>query len=119
MGPGEAQRVSATEGPSLKRRVLDRPLDVEIGVVPHDSDFRLRVIVIRALVLEVGDLGQHQEPVRVSRRDPHLALIGVRERRADPTRERRRLRIDVGRDVEHFASSDAHELALGPRGLQV
>ena len=66
--------------------IFDRPLDAKIRIVPDHADFVPRVVV-GALVLEVGDFREHNEAVRVSRRNPELSLVVLRKDDTNPGAE--------------------------------
>ena len=57
------------------KRRINRPFDVEIGVVPEDSFLVRWIIVVGAPVLEIRRFTQDTEPVCVSRRYPQLQMI--------------------------------------------
>ena len=96
-----------------------RPAHAHLGVVEADARLGRRVVVRRALVDEVGRLGQHAEAVPEADGDVELEAALVVELDRLPLAERRRAAAQVDGDVEHAAARDAHELALAGPGLEV
>src|SRR5262245_6768826 len=102
-----------------KNRVANRPRDRQRRVVPRNPDLAVRVVEVRALVLDLGGRRDHAEAVREARGDIALAEVVGAQADDNPASERRRAATHVNRDVEDLALDDAHQLALGPPQLEV
>src|SRR5262245_41733851 len=84
----ERRRVHVALGDE-QRHVL-RPVDPDVGVAVAKSALDGRVVVRRALVRHIGDVGQHAEAVREADGDVELRVALVVEHEALPLAERRR-----------------------------
>ena len=91
----------------------DVPVDAEVGVVPGDGAFALRVVVGVAFVLKHSVLRKYCESVCESFRDEKLTVVVFREFDSDVFSVGRRAFADVDCDVEDTAFDDAHEFGLG------
>src|SRR5690349_8695616 len=60
-------------------RVCDRPLNLDIGVVPRDPGLRRRVVGTGELVGDVSHVAQHAEAVGKAHRDVQLPVAVVVE----------------------------------------
>ena len=84
-GPG-AQPASGEGGPSRRATASSIGQSMrEVGIVPDDTRLGVAIVIVGALVLEVGDLGQNEVAVRVPRRNPELVLVLVGENRSRPS----------------------------------
>src|SRR5258708_11787347 len=95
-----------------EQRFLHRPVDA--GRIPQDADLVRAVVEIGALVLDLGDVAQHAEPVREPRRDEHLAEVLLGKHRGGPAAEGLRAGAAVDRGVEDLPTQGAHQLPLRP-----
>ena len=102
-----------------KQRLVDRPVDSDLRVVPGDHKFVGPVVVVVAFVLHVGGLADHTEAVSKTARDVELAKVVLRQDAAGPTQKRRRAAPDVHGDIEDLASRNANQLRLLPAALEV
>src|SRR5690606_39211728 len=102
-----------------EQRRLDGPGDAEVGVVPGETALVVGAVVVRALVEEVGLVGEDAEAVGEAGRDPELAVVLVRERDAVGAAEGGRAAPEVHDDVVDGAAGTLDELALGVAPLEV
>src|SRR4249920_1565812 len=100
-----------------EERIGDGPVDADPGVVPGDAELALRIVEIRALVLDLRNGAHHCKAVHKARRQVALAEVLGRKRDAHPLAEGRRTPPDVDGHVEDLSLDDANELALRAANL--
>src|ERR1039457_4740223 len=71
-----------------KLRVVQRPLDADVGIVPRKRQFILRSVKFRAFVCEQCGLAQHRKSVSETRRDEKLPLVLAGEMQSMPPAKR-------------------------------
>ena len=96
-----------------QRRRAERPDDTDIRIVPEDAAVVGGIVVVGALIGDVGAFAQHAEPMRETRRDIELLMRTVIKYGAGPASEPRRAAAYVHRHVEYLPATHAHQLALG------
>src|SRR5262245_43360603 len=103
------------------RRVnlFERPIDLQVGVVPLHADLALRVVKIVAFVYDLRGLAGDAEAVSEPRRDVNLAEVFSRQPDADPLPEVWRAAPNVDRHVVDLALDHANQFALRPAKLRV
>lgn len=112
--------MSCPGGPSPKAGgILQRPVDLQLGIVPDDAAFVFRRPEVGGLVEELGVFAEHHEAVREAGRNPHLALVLRAQAFAYPLAEGRRAATQVDGYVEYLAESGAHQFSLGLPDLVV
>ena len=94
------------------RLLPGRPLDADRRVVPAHAAVAGGPVDVGAEVGDVGALADHAVAVREPGGDEELAVVLLREERADPAAEGRRAAPDVHRDVEDLAADREDELGL-------
>src|SRR5262245_5478265 len=99
--------------------LVERPVDLQVGIVPLHTDLALRVIKIGALVLDLSDLTGHRKAVNESGRDVDLPKVFGRQPDADPLPEMRGAAPNIYRDVENLAFDYANQFALREPNLSV
>src|SRR5262249_60434067 len=92
--------------------LFERPIDLQVGVVPLNADLALRVVKIGAFVYDLRDLAGHAEAVSESGRDVNLPEVFSRQPDADPLPEVGRAAPNVDRHVVGLALDHANQLAL-------
>ncbi len=102
-----------------KLRIVQRPLDADVRIVPRERQFILRIVKFRAFVGEQGGLAQHRKAMRETRRDEELPFVLGREIQSMPPAKRGRTAPDVHRHVKHLALQHKNQLALGRRILEM
>jgi hypothetical protein len=96
---------------------FEGPGDVEGGVVPEDGAFAGGVVEVGGLIKNFGGVGEDEEAVGETLRDPQKLEIVVHrlgfQVKAGPLAEVRGVAAEVDRDVPDVAREDADEFALG------
>src|SRR5680860_429437 len=69
-----ASRLSEAGGRAAEQRLVERPLDADVGVVPGYAGLGRRVIGTGEQVGDVGFLAEHGEAVAEAGRDKELAV---------------------------------------------
>jgi len=111
-------KVSQTTPLSVLRREEDLlyffkgPGNTEIGVVPKNPSLVLGSIVIGHLVEDIGNRGEHQEPMSVRRRNVEEIVILLGELYSIPLTESGRVGGDVHGNIEDPPPHDPHQLSL-------
>jgi len=95
------------------------PIDAEGGVIPGDTAFAIRGVVVITLVLEDGLLTEHSKAVGKTARNEELAVVLCTEFHSDMLAIGRGTLADIHRHIEHTALHTTHELALAVRGALV
>ena len=95
------------------------PLDAQSGVVPADPAGRLRHVVVRHLVEDLGVVLEGLVALCESLGDVGEALVGGGQLDAEPFDAGRRVGAQVDHDEEDRAARAADELDLGVRRLLV
>src|SRR5574343_274376 len=72
-------------------RLDQRPVDGEVGVVPGNATFELRIVVIRRLVEKFRVFAERDEAMRKAGRHPELLAVFRRQPGTDPAAESRRI----------------------------
>ena len=92
---------------------VERPGDVEGGVVPEEAAFAGRVIEVGGLVEHLGGVGEDEEAVGEAGGDPEELERIWAEVESGPLPEVGGLGAQVDGDVPDMAGEDANELSLG------
>ena len=71
------------------------------------------MVIVGAAIDEIGHLRQHQKAVGETGRDVELAMVDVVQLQGERAAEVRRAAPDVHGHIQHPATGDAHQLALG------
>src|SRR5438552_2773135 len=100
-------------------RARERPIDMELRIVPENAALVLRRVKICRLVEHFGEFAQHAEPVRETYRYPEQPVRFGTYADAFPSTEPRRAAPDIHRHIENLPGDDADELALRPADLVV
>lgn len=95
-----------------QRCAIQRPVNADRRVVPQEATFEFRRPVVGRLVQEFRAVAEYHEAVGKAFRNPYLAFVGGRQVDANPVAEGWRAFAQVDGDIEYFAGSDAHQLAL-------
>src|SRR5438045_2074321 len=86
-----------------ENRAVNRPRDANRRIVPRDADLALRVVNVRALVLDLRHVAHDGKAVREAPRDVALLEVGGRQRDTNPLAERGRHTPEIDRDAEDTA----------------
>ncbi len=123
---GRSSGVTSARGPPAAIAVgedwletVERPLDADLGIVPGQPAFVFGAEEIGALVLELGDLREHQEAVRKARFSEEAQTVFFAQLGAGPSAEGRAAAADVDDDVEDAAAGHPHQFGLGVAELVV
>ena len=96
---------------------VERPANIERGIVPEDGALALGIVVTRCLVKDFRSLGEDQEPVSEALRDPEeLELSGLGQWpqvEPGPFAEVRGVAAKIDRYIPDMAGEDPDEFALG------
>ena len=98
-------------------RVLYRPRNGNIRVVPRKSLLRLGGVKIAALVLNLGERGEDAEPVSEFRRNQQLPLVLGRKLHPQPTSTCRRGCPQINDNIPDFSKRTANQAPLWCRGV--
>src|SRR6185369_7019621 len=109
--PFRCGRILARQG-SRAIQLSKGPLDRHFRIVPGESSFELRRVVISRLVQEIGTVGKHHETVREARRNPQLTLVVGTEFDPGPLAKPRRGASHVDSHVKHLAARHADQFSL-------
>src|SRR5215475_5651373 len=99
--------------------LFERPIDLQVRVVPLNADLALRVVKIVAFVYDLRDLTGHAESVREPGRDVNLSEVFSRQPDADPLPEVWRAAPNVDRHVVDLALDHANQFGLRSTNLRV
>src|SRR5262245_38600683 len=99
--------------------LFERPVDLQVGIVPLHADLALRIVKIGAFVLDLGDVAGHAKAVSESRRDVDLPKVFSRQPDADPLSEMRRAASNINRNVVDLAFDHPNQFTLRPPDLRV
>src|SRR5262249_32571314 len=102
-----------------QNRLAYGPWDGERGIVPGDADLAVRIVEVRALVLDLRDRRRDAEAVGEPGRDVALLEVPGREHHGHPAAVGRRSAAHVDCDVVDRAFDDANQLSLRPPQLKV
>src|SRR5512135_2531963 len=95
-----------------KDRLLDRPGDAELRIIPAQAVLGIRLVQLGALVLEQGRVAQDAEAVGEPFRHIELPPVLGRERHPNPSGEGRRAASDVDGHVEDLTLQYREQLTL-------
>lgn len=102
---------------------LERPGDVESGVVPEDGAFSGGVVKVSGLIEDFGGVGEDKEPVGEAFGDPEeLEIVTWRlsfQVKSRPSSEVGRVAAEVDGYVPDMAGEDTDEFALRSAELVV
>ena len=97
-------------GRELRR--TNRPGDIKVRVVPQHTGFRLRVVLVGALVGEHRDIRGDAKAVRKAGGDVDLTFAVGGEQEIYGFAESGRSDADIDDHIEYFALQHIHQLAL-------
>ena len=92
---------------------VDVPVDAERWICDGDAAVGLGCVIVVALVLEHGHVGEDGEPVGESARYEELAVVVLRELDGDVTAVGGGALADIDGHVEHSSPDAADEFGLG------
>src|SRR5262245_35648620 len=101
---GDLGKSRGTPVALAEQRLVDRPLDANVGVVPGDPRLGRRVVGAGEQVGDVGDVAERGEAVAEAGRDEELAVAGVVEFVSLPLAVGGRTAAQVDGDVEDRAA---------------
>src|SRR5262245_8356223 len=99
--------------------LFERPVDLQIRIVPLHADLALRIIKIGTFVFDLSDLAGHTKTVSESRRDEDLPEVFGRQPDADPLPEMRRTASNINCNVVDLAFDHPNQFALRAPNLGV
>ena len=103
--------------------MVERPGDVEFGIVPEDRTLAGRVVSAGGLVEDFGCFGENEETVGKTFGDPKelefAVVIAGLEIESGPAAEVGRVAAQIDGDVPDVAGENADEFALGMAELVV
>ena len=120
---GDAGRVLSTDAGYLTAEQVERPGDVQGGIVPQDGAFAGRIVEIGRLVENFGCLRNDQKTVGEALRDPQqIQIAGLREGleiEGRPSAEFGRVAAQIDGDIPDMPRKHPNQLSLGPAELVV
>ena len=102
-----------------KQRSGCRPGNADGRIIPGNTAFIFRMVVISTLVQKIGGFRQDAKTVGKAGRNIHLQVIGVTENRAEPFAEGRRAGTDINGNIEDFSAGDLDQFTLRKVELKV
>lgn len=99
--------------------IFHRPRHLESRIIPAVGAFIPGAVIVRAFVMEVGDLAGDYKAMGQTGSDPELPLVFLGQFHAVPLAERGRITANIHRHVKDAAQRDGNQLALRPGFLEV